>query len=450
MQLPQTVSDFIQSIRLAGFEVYVVGGAVRNMMLGYQSTDWDFATNATPEQIIQLFPDSFYYNQFGTVTVKWPQNAPTDDKIELFEITPYRTDHDYSDNRRPDAVKWASTIDEDLSRREFTINSMAYDGKTIVDLHGGKQDLQSHLIRTVGNPDIRFSEDALRMLRAIRFASQLGFTIESKTQESIIKNCSLIIRISQERIRDELFKILASAHPAEGILLLRDTTLLRYILPELDQCFDIPQKSPGRHHIYDVGTHMVMSLRFCKSKDVVTRLATLIHDIGKAPTFHKDKDTQLITFYNHEVVGTKQAMAIADRLRLSKNQKEKLVRLVEFHQFVVTEDMTDNAIRRFIRNVGKEYLEDMYALRHADRKGGAASETSWRTELFKSRVAKLLIEPFTVKDLKIDGNDVMEVLKIKPSKQVGDILDALFAKVENKELPNERGALLEAIRNQSK
>jgi len=443
-KIPPSVHAFMQTIREHKFEVYIVGGAVRDMLLGMETTDWDFTTNATPEQIQHIFPDSFYHNTYGTVTVKW---GPGGEEEMLFEITPYRTEHTYTDNRRPDTVLWAEDVKDDLARRDFTMNAMAYDGQEIVDPFDGKKDVEAKLIRTVGDPDARFGEDALRLMRAIRFAAQLGFLIEPKTRESITRNSALITRISGERIRDEFLRIICAPYASEGVLFLRSSNILRFILPELDECFDIPQKSPGRHHIYDVGTHLVMSLKHCQSKDPITRFATLIHDIGKVRTFHKDPDTDMITFYNHEVVGTRQAQEIADRFRLSNEQKDKLVRLVEFHQFVVSEDMTDNAIRRFIRNVTKKYLEDMFELRHADRLGGAAAETSWRTELFKKRVAELLIEPFTVKDLKVDGNDIMEILKIKPSRQVGDILDALFAKVEKKELPNEREVLLNEIRS---
>jgi tRNA nucleotidyltransferase (CCA-adding enzyme) len=444
-KIPSSVHAFMQTIREHKFEVYIVGGAVRDMLLGMETTDWDFTTNATPEQIQHIFPDSFYHNTYGTVTVKWDAGG----EEMLFEITPYRTEHSYTDNRRPDTVLWAEDVKEDLARRDFTMNAMAFDGDNLRDPFGGQQDLESKLIRTVGSPDARFGEDALRMLRAIRFAAQLGFLIETQTRESITRNSALITRISGERIRDEFLRTISAPYSAEGVLFLRSSNILRFILPELDACFDIPQKSPGRHHIYDVGTHLVMSLKHSQSKDPITRFATLIHDIGKVRTFHKDVDSGMITFYNHEVVGTRQAQEIADRFRLSNEQKDKLVRLVEFHQFVVSEDMTDNAIRRFIRNVTKEYLDDMFELRHADRLGGAAAETSWRTELFKKRVAELLIEPFTVKDLKVDGNDVMEILQIKPSRQVGEILDALFAKVENKEIANEREVLLEDIRKGS-
>lgn len=436
--LPQSIAEFMSVLRAAGHHVYVVGGAVRELILGKEITDWDFATDTTPEQITALFPDSFYHNAYGTVTVKWPQNSETP---QLLEITPYRIEGTYSNSRHPDEIRWAKTLEEDLSRRDFTIGAMAFDGEHILDPYEGRKDLEARIIRAVGEPDKRFAEDALRMLRAVRFGSQLSCIIEPATLESIKKHAATIQNISLERIREEFFKILTSPHPAEGILFLKNTGLLKYILPELDVCFEVSQKSPNRHHIYDVGTHLVKSLGFCESTNVITRFATLIHDIGKVPTYHKDESGQ-ITFYNHEVVGARMTSDIADRFRLSKQEKELLVMLVAQHQFVVSEEMTDNALRRFIRNVGKENLDEMFALRHADRQGGAASETSWRTELFKKRVAALLIEPFTVKDLKIDGIDVMDVLQIKPSRQVGDVLDAVFEKVIQKELANERDVLL--------
>ncbi|MEI6326889.1 MAG: HD domain-containing protein [Candidatus Roizmanbacteria bacterium] len=446
--LPAAITDFMRVFTDAGYLIYVAGGPVRDLVLGREVTDWDFTTSATPEQILALFPDSFYHNTYGTVTVKYLMKSNYQlliNNYQLFEVTPFRREGTYTDGRHPDEVRWAQTLDEDLSRRDFTIGAMAYDGSKIIDLHGGQEDLKNQVIRAVGDPDKRFQEDALRMLRAIRFSAQLGFLIEPQTLESIKKNTSLIQKISWERIRDEFYKILLSPHPTEGILFLRSTSLLKHILPELDVCFEVPQKSPGRHHIYDVGTHLVKSLEHCTSTNVITRFATLIHDIGKAPTFHKDPATQMITFYNHEVVGERMAASIAERFRMSKDERDLFVRLVAQHQFVVSEELTDNAIRRFIRNVGRENLNEMFALRHADRLGGAASETSWRTELFKKRVAELLIEPFTVKDLKIDGNDVMKILNLKPSRQVGDMLDALFEKVVNKEIENDRDILLNEL-----
>lgn len=441
--LHQDIASFMRVFTNASFQVFIVGGAVRDMLMGKAVSDWDFTTSATPEQIQSLFPDSYYNNTYGTVTVKYL----VDKNEHHLEVTPFRKEGTYTDGRRPDEVSWAKTIEEDLARRDFTINAMAYDGKNLVDPFGGAHDIHHKLIKAVGDPILRFSEDRLRLIRAVRLASQLGFVIDENTRTAIQQESARIPNVSWERIKIEFFKILESKFPADGILLLKNTGLLQYILPEVEVCFSVPQKSPKRHHIYDVGTHLVMSLKNCYSQNPITRFATLIHDIGKKRTFHKDEVTGLITFFNHEVVGMDMAEKIAERFRLSREEGDLLVRLVANHQFVVSEELTDNAIRRFIRNVGKENLGEMFALRRADRLGGAASETSWRTELFKKRVAELLIEPFTVKDLKIDGNDVMQVLSLKPSKKVGDILDAIFSKVENKELPNVREELLKELQN---
>lgn len=443
--LPAQVTEFMDVFRSHGYQIYVVGGVVRDLVMGKtpptDGRDWDFTTNAQPDQILALFPGKAYYNNtYGTVTI------PEENQL-LFEVTPFRAESEYTDNRHPGQVSWATTLEEDLSRRDFTVNAMAHDGTTLFDPYEGQRDIAARLIRTVGDPAARFGEDALRLMRAVRFSSQLGFLIEPATRDAIRHHAPSITKISWERIRDELLKIMISEYPAEGILFLRSTGLLSFILPELDACFEIPQKSPKRHHIYDVGTHLVKSLEHCPSKDPITRLATLLHDIGKVQTFRKDEETGLITFYNHEVVGKRQVEKIADRLRLSNKQKEKLVRLVEHHQFTVSEIQTDKAIRRFIRNVGKEYLQDMLDLRTGDRIGGGATPTSWRLDLFKKRLDEVQQEPFKVTDLKINGQDVMKELNIKPGPKIGQILDALFMKVEEKELPNEREALLAELKN---
>ena len=408
--------------------------------MGKNTDNWDFTTDATPEQILKLFPDGYYNNQFGTVGV-----AQKTDKDLIFEVTTFRKEADYKDNRHPGIIKWAKTLEEDLARRDFTINSIAFDGKKLIDPYDGQNDLKKKTITAVGNPDTRFQEDALRLLRAVRFASELGFMIHEKTRASIQKNCQLIINISWERIRDEFLKILASDFPAEGIIFLKNTGILFLILPEVDICFTIPQKSPKRHHIYDVGTHSVMALKNCPSKDPITRFATLIHDIGKTKTFRRDEKTKLITFYNHEVVGTKLAQKIADRFRLSNKQKEKLIILVTHHQFTVSELQTDKAVRRFIRNISKEYLQDMLDLRTGDRIGSGATPTSWRLDLFKKRMLEVQKEPFTVADLKINGHDVMKILKLKPGPKIGEILSNLFNQVVEKKIKNEKEILLKSL-----
>lgn len=437
IKLLNEVTELLNVFKKNSFKIYIVGGAIRDLLSNKLVDNWDFATDATPEQIQKLFPDSFYNNIYGTVTVQKPI---------LFEITPFRKESEYTDLRHPEKIEWAKTIDEDLSRRDFTINSIAYDGKNIVDPYNGQQHLKQKLIVAVGDPDKRFNEDALRLLRAVRFTSQLGFLIEDNTRNSIQKNASLITKISWERIRDEFLKILESDHPAEGIFFLKNTGLLTYILPEVDICFTIPQKSPKRHHVYDVGTHLIMALKHCPSKDPITRFATLIHDVGKAKTFRRDEKTQLITFYNHEVVGKKLTEKIADRFRLSNKDKDKLVRLVEFHQFTVSEIQTDKAVRRFIKNVGKKYLNDIIDLRFGDRIGSGAKPTSWRFDLFRKRLEEVQKQPFQIKDLKINGNDVMKILKLKPGPKVGQVLKKLFDQVVEEKLKNERKSLLQKIK----
>lgn len=439
--LPTYIVDLMDVFRENGYLIYVVGGPVRDELLNRPIFNWDFTTNATPDQIIKLFPDAFCNNDFGTVSIIIQHEG---EKI-LIEVTPFRKEGAYSDNRHPDKIEWSDNLEEDVKRRDFTINALATDGKDIFDYVGGIEDLENKLVRAVGNADVRFEEDALRLMRAIRFATQLEFLIEEETRKAIEKNAERIKNISGERIRDEFLKILESDHPAEGILFLKQTGLLKHILPELEACFGVEQKSPGRHHVFDVGTHLIEALRSCPSKDVITRFATLLHDIGKAGTAAKDEKTGTITFYNHEIVGAQQAAEIAERFRLSKKQREKLITLVRYHMFPVGENQTDSALRRFIRTVGVENLDDMLALRVGDRIGGGATPTSWRTELFKKRLVEVQKKPFTVADLKISGHDVMKELNLKPGPEVGRILEALFEKVVEKNLPNQRDALLQSL-----
>lgn len=439
VQLPISVAEILEKFDTAKYEIYIVGGAVRDILTGKVVHDWDFTTNATPEEILKIFPDGFYDNIFGTVGIK------TEEFERPLEVTTFRTEFGYSDKRRPDKVAWGKSLEEDLERRDFTINAMALDKNlNLIDHYNSREDLNKKIIKAVGDPNERFGEDALRMMRAVRIATELGFTIEDKTFDAIKKNSPLIGKIAKERVKDELFKLIASPNAADGVMLLKDSGLMQEILPELIKCFGVEQKSPGRHHIYDVGTHLVMSLKFCKSNDPVTRFATLIHDIGK-PLTYKKLDTGVITFYNHEMVSTKIAENIADRLRFSKKEKDKFLTLVRWHQFTVDEHQTDSAIRRILRNVGPENMEDMLALRTGDRLGGGATETSWRLEEFKKRLIEVQKEPFTVRDLKIDGNDVMKELNLKPGPKVGEILETLFEKVVEKKIPNDKEELIKQL-----
>jgi tRNA nucleotidyltransferase/poly(A) polymerase len=443
IQLPEFVDEVLDKFAASGQEIYVVGGAVRDILTGRIVDDWDFTTSATPEEILKIYPDGFYDNQFGTVGVSHPSSE------NPFEITTFRKEFGYSDTRRPDRVEWGKSLEEDMARRDFTINAMAIKktGKgdyELIDPFGGQKDLDKKIIKAVGEAHDRFSEDALRMMRAIRIAAELGFTIEEETLEAIKKNAPLINKIAKERVKEELFKLLASPNPYQGIILLRNSGLMEEILPELEKCFGVEQKSPGRHHIYDVGTHLLMSLKECKSTDPVVRFATLIHDAGK-PATYKKLPSGVITFYNHEVISTKIAKSISERLRFSNKEAEKFVTLVRWHQFTVDERQTDSAIRRFIRNVGIDNVMDMLELRVADRLGGGARETSWRLEEFKKRLIEVQKEPFSVRDLKIDGNDVMKELNLKPGPRIGEILDVLFEEVVEKKIPNEKEVLMERL-----
>ncbi|MBI2029656.1 CCA tRNA nucleotidyltransferase [Candidatus Gottesmanbacteria bacterium] len=439
LKLPDNVIKTISILKDNNFQAFLVGGSVRDLLMGKITQNWDFTTDCPPEEILKLFRNSFYDNKFGTVGI------PQENK-QVFEITTFRSEHGYSDSRHPDKVVWGKSLEEDLSRRDFTINAIAYDGGNITDPYHGQEDIKRKVIKTVGDPGQRFSEDALRLIRAVRIATELQFTIDNQTLLAISKNAHLIHNISNERVKDELYKILPSDHPSEGIELLKETGLLKEILPELDKNFGIEQKSPERHHIYDVGTHLVMSLKYCKSKDPTVKLATLLHDIGKADTYKK-LDDGVITFYNHEIIGTKLVRNIADRLKLSKKEKDKLITLVRWHQFTVDERQTDKAIRRFIRRITKEYINDMLDLRVADRLGGGARETSWRLEEFKKRIVEVQKQPFTVADLKINGFDVMKELNIKPGPKVGEILNQLFKEVEENKIKNEREVLLERLKS---
>ncbi|KKQ67378.1 MAG: Polynucleotide adenylyltransferase/metal dependent phosphohydrolase [Candidatus Daviesbacteria bacterium GW2011_GWA2_38_24] len=442
-QLPKRVVEIFNEIKQTDFQVYLVGGAVRDLILGRELKDLDFTTDAKPEEILKIFPNGHYNNKFGTVSV------PSDSGV--IEITTMRREEDYTDFRHPAKIVWTNKIEEDLKRRDFTINAIALEVGSneniiLIDPFHGQTDLENKLIRAVENPDIRFHEDALRLIRAIRFATELHFSIEENTFESVKNDAPKITNISWERIRDELFNILASDDPADGMILLKNSGLLKFILPELDKTFGIVQEGPKHVRIYDIGEHSFNSLKFCSSSDPIVRFATLIHDVGKVDTFKVQEDGN-VTFYGHDVVGGKIALKICQRLRLSKKDTDRVVKLVRFHLFTVDEKQTDSAIRRFIKNVGLENLDDMFALREADRLGGGTEKpTSWRLEKFKERIKEVLHKPFSITDLKVNGEDVMETLNIPPGRKVGEVLESLLQEVQEDQSKNNREYLLERIK----
>ena len=440
IEIPQKVKNIIAKFLENKAEIYIVGGACRDLLLGRVVNDWDFTTNLPPEEMKKLFPkNSFYNNNFGTLSILWKDE-------EIFEVTTFRTERGYSDGRHPDEVKWGKSLKEDLERRDFTINAIAIkiidDKLTIIDMFEGQKDLESKLIRTVGNPDDRFKEDALRLIRAVRIAGQIGFNIEVKTLKSIQENASLIQNIAGERIRDEIFKILVSEKPSNGINLLKESGLLQELMPEMINGINMTQKG---HHIDDVWTHNLKTLDNCESKNPVTRLAALLHDVGKPKSMKGEGKNR--TFHNHEVYGSRIAVSIGKRLKLSNKELDQLFRLVRWHMFTVQETQSDKAVRRFIRNVTLDYIDEMIAMRRADRLGSGAKETSWRWELFKERIVEVQKQPFAIKDLKIKGDDVMELLKIRPGRRVGEVLEAIFKEVEEKPELNDREVLLEKIKN---
>ncbi len=453
VKLPAFVKKILATFEKEGHQIYIVGGVVRDLVIGRQAVDWDFTTDAPPKVILSIFPDGFYDNQFGTVGVvdlKEKKKRDIYGKPLVYEITTFRKEIGYTDRRHPDQVIWGKTLEEDLVRRDFTINAMALqrikgDEFKIIDPHRGQEDIKKRLIRAVGNPNKRFQEDALRMMRGIRIATQLGFKIEEKTFQAMKKNINLIKHVSAERIRDELFKLLSYQYAADGYLILRNSGLGEKILPEAEKMFGVEQKSPGRHHLDDVGTHAVKSLRASQSKDPILNLAILLHDVGKPIVAGKDKKGT-ITFYNHEVVGASIARNIAQRLKFSKKDRERFFTLVRWHQFTVDERQTDKAIRRFIRNVGKENLADILEARRADRVGGGARETSWRLERFKKKLVEVQKQPFSVADLKVTGHDVMKILDLHQGPLVGKILNQLYREVVEDKNKNKRPYLLKRIK----
>ncbi|MDP3726991.1 MAG: HD domain-containing protein [bacterium] len=451
--VPLYLAEIYKKLASAGHLLFLVGGSVRDILLYKEVKDWDFATDATPEEMLKLFPEAFYDNKFGTVGIpvqdKKTQNAP------VVEITTFRSESEYEDRRRPKKVTWGKSIGEDLSRRDFTINAMALEftgvlpainQTTLIDLFDGQKDIKQKIIRAVGDPKKRFKEDALRLLRAIRLATELEFIIEENTWNELVKDASLIKEISGERIRTELLRILASSNPYEGVMLLKNSHLFDYILPALLEGIDVSQERPGRHHKSDVFTHNVLSLKFCPSKDPIVRFATLLHDIAK-PRVEKKDEEGLVIFYNHEVVGARMAKNVCDRLHFSKKERDKIFTLIRWHMFTVDEHITDAAVRRFIRRVGVENVKDMMDLRIGDRLGGGTQTAeSWRLKLFKKRVEEQLAPaPFSINDMAVDGNDLMKELKIKPGPKVGEILQKLFEEVDEDLSKNTREYLLKRI-----
>jgi len=440
MTFPKEITKTLKKLQKAGFEAYAVGGCARDFLRGKKPNDWDITTNAQPKQIQKLFPKNFYNNKFGTVTI---QTGSPEDEMKNIEITTYRVDINYSNKRHPDEVKFTSNLEEDLGRRDFTINAMALAGNNkIIDPFDGQIDLKNKLIRSVGDADKRFNEDALRMLRAIRLAVQLNFKIEELTLKSIKKNCSLLKNISQERIRDEFIKMILSDQPDEAILLLKETKLMNFVIPELIHGIGIGQ---NKHHTYTVFEHNVLSLKYCKSKKLEVRIAALLHDVAKPAV--KQGDGYNAKFYNHDHLGAKFAKIFLRRLRFPNDFIDTVYILIYNHMFFYDMGVvTDGAVRRMIKRVGKERLRDLIDLRVADRLGsGVPKAKPYRLRHLEYMLDKVQHDPISVKMLKLNGDHIIKELNIAPSPIIGAILDALLAEViENPKLNTKKYLLKRA------
>jgi tRNA nucleotidyltransferase (CCA-adding enzyme) len=434
MKLPDSVIKFAKIFKKNNFQIYLVGGAVRDFLYKNRILDYDFTTNALPEQVIRIFPHVIPVGiEHGTVMVLFEKNE--------FEVTTFRTEGKYSDSRHPDSVNFVKSIDEDLKRRDFTINALAYDisRKKLIDNFSGRKDLKNKIIKAIGNPEERFSEDHLRMMRACRFASQLEFTIADETLNAIKAQADGITGISCERIRDELIKIMNSRRPSVSFEYMRTTGLLKHILPELESGYGILQNKFHKHNVY---YHNLYSCDAAPAGNYIIRLAALFHDIAKPQTKRgKEDDENENSFYNHEIIGARTASKILKRLKFSNNDIRAVSHLIKYHMFYYTDAWTDGAVRRFIRNVGVENLEDLFILREADRIGNGTKQGVPEVFInFKDRIRQILEidSAFKIRDLDINGDDVMEKINLKSGPIIGEILNYLLELVlDNPELNSE-------------
>lgn len=428
--IPKEVLNVLKELESANFEAYLVGGCVRDLLRENPPAggpkDWDIATNATPEEIQKVFEDSFYENDFGTVGVK---TRSEEESLRVVEVTPYRIEAKYSDKRHPDEVKFAKNLEDDLKRRDFTVNAMALNKEgELTDLFKGQGDLKNKIIRTVGLPEERFSEDALRILRAVRFATELSFVIEKKTSRAISEKMKLLEMISKERIRDEFTKIIMSDNPVFGLREIQKLGILKLIIPEFEEGIGVTQ---NKEHIYTVWEHSLRALQHSADKkfSLEIRLAAFLHDVGKPRA--KRGEGPDSTFYNHEVIGAKMTAQVLARLKYSKKFTEKVVKLVRWHLFFSdTEIITLSAVRRLVKNVGPENVWDLMSVRFCDRIGmGRPKEQPYRLRKYEAMIEEAMRSPLSVSALKINGEDIKTITEIKPSPKIGFILHALLEEV---------------------
>jgi tRNA nucleotidyltransferase (CCA-adding enzyme) len=437
------ILDLMDRLNAAGHEAYVVGGSLRDILLRRDAHDWDLTTDARPVRLQELFPDSLYENAFGTVTVR-------DVDGQSVEVTTFRSDHDYADFRRPHRIEFGDRVEDDLARRDFTVNALAWGGppgreREVVDPFGGREDVARRVLRAVGEPAERFEEDALRMLRAVRLAATLQFTIEPATLAAISERAELAMHLSGERIAAEIDKLLGASRPSVGLRLMAQTGLLAVVAPELAAQAGIPQnKTPGE----DLWDHTLRTVDAAATaaSDGVVRLAALLHDVGKPATAADGH------FYGHEVVGADLAGTLLRRWHLPRETIERVEHLVRFHMFAYDESWSDAAVRRFIGKVGIESLDDLFRLREADNIGSGVPAAAGNLTAFRQRTAVELASNLVLDraGLAIDGNDLITGLGLAPGPAIGRVLDRLVEKVVAEPQLNERGTLLALARSMAK
>ena len=437
IKLPEEITLILKTLNKNNYEGFLVGGCIRDMLMNKGPKDWDITTNAKPDEIQALFPDSFCENDYGTVGIK------TD--LGVVEVTPYRKESSYSDGRRPDSVEYTDDIDKDLSRRDFTINAIAYDpiNNTLVDPFDGMTDIQNKLIKCVGEADKRFSEDGLRILRMIRFSAQLDFSIDSITLMSAMDKRQILEKIAKERIKDEFCKILMSPEPIKAFIYMSKIDILQYITIHLKESVNVKQNGC---HAYDVFEHLIRSMQCAADKNypLEIRLSALFHDIGKPSTRVFSKEKNDYTFYNHEVVGTRMAKQILNDLKFSHETVNQVTKLIRWHMFFSdTDQITKSAVRRMISNVGRENIWDLINLRICDRVGtGRPKEDPYRLRKYMSMIEEVLADPTDASMLKIDGNDLINMLHVKSGPIIGKILNILLDKCLDKPELNTKESLL--------
>lgn len=437
MKLDKDVVKILNKFEKNKFKAYIVGGAVRDYLLGYDINDYDIATDAKPEEVTEIFEKVIPTGvKYGTVTLIYNNKN--------YEITTFRKDFDYINNRKPDKVVYSEDIDEDIKRRDFTINSLYCDSKgRIRDKYSGVKDIKSKIIRTIGNPDERFKEDALRMIRAVRFMATLGFKIEEKTKNSIVKNHQLIENVSAERIKTEFDRILLSNNPGEGIRTLTDTNLMKYIIPELYKTVDFDQHS--KYHDKNVYDHTIAVVENIEPK-LDLRLAALLHDISKPESFTLDEELEG-HFKGHHIKSADKSLEILKRLRYDNKTIENVRVLIRYH-YLKDISIKEKGVKRFINNVGKERLDDIFKLNIADIKGKADMRSIDKVYNLQKKCKEIFEkqEPLSIKDLEINGNDIIKT-GVKEGRKVGEVLQYLLEKVlENPDL-NNRKDLLEITKN---